>query len=411
MNIAISSGHGLHVAGARDIIDEVTEARLVTDRVAEYLKQGGAIVDVFHDDTSRNQRDNVNTIVRHHNAQDRGLDVSVHFNAVAGGTRQAGIGVETLYRKGNEQTREIASRVSQAISEASGLILRRGDGTLPANNKGFLNNTNRPAILLEICFVNSHTDVELYRTHFDAICKAIAETLLGRAIATQEPQFPISEHNIQRMIELGVMHSPDYWRGVNLRWLDQLLTNAGEAGKLDNRINNGITDIDTALEVLVYSGIITNYLFWATQTLLHLDQLLINIANISRNPLERIIHAEAQGEGLKGQILVGNVILNRCASPNFPNGIHPVIFQSGINSQGELVHQFKPVVNGAYSAAIPSAQVKQAVDKILNGVDHSEGATHFHAIIGGGKWHKQALAEGRLVKLFDYEGHRFYKEK
>jgi len=34
-NIVISSGHGLHIPGARDLIDEVTEARRVTDRVAE----------------------------------------------------------------------------------------------------------------------------------------------------------------------------------------------------------------------------------------------------------------------------------------------------------------------------------------------------------------------------------------
>ena len=66
------------------------------------------------------------------------------------------------------------------------------------------------------------------------------------------------------------------------------------------------------------------------------------------------------------------------------------------------------MTNGAYSDAIPSAQVKQAVDEILDGTDHSEGATHFHAINGGGKWHREALTEGRLEKLFPYGGHVFY---
>ena len=37
-NIVISSGHGLHVRGARDILDEVTEARRVTNRVGEILR-------------------------------------------------------------------------------------------------------------------------------------------------------------------------------------------------------------------------------------------------------------------------------------------------------------------------------------------------------------------------------------
>jgi hypothetical protein len=38
----------------------------------------------------------------------------------------------------------------------------------------FLNNTNEPAILIEVCFVDSSADANLYRTHFRAICGAIA---------------------------------------------------------------------------------------------------------------------------------------------------------------------------------------------------------------------------------------------
>jgi len=183
MNIVISSGHGLHVPGARDIIDEVTEARRVTDWVAAILRSAGALSSVFHDNTSRNQRDNINTIVRHHNGQIRDLDVSVHFNAVAGGTRDAGIGVEALYRVGNAQTRELAGRVAKAISKASGLILRHPRSKVPGavarNDLGFLNNTNAYAILIEVCFVNSRTDVRLYQQHFEAICQAIANSLIG----------------------------------------------------------------------------------------------------------------------------------------------------------------------------------------------------------------------------------------
>ena len=213
-------------------------------------------------------------------------------------------------------------------------------------------------------------------------------------------QFPISDYNINRMVELGVMQSPDYWRSVSLEWLDTLLTNAGQTGNLDPRIKNGITDPDTAIETLAHAGILTNKLYWQTQTLPHLDQLLLNIANQSRNPLERIIHAEAQGEDLEGQILVGNVILNRSNHPNFPTDIHNVIFEQG---------QFSPITDVSYASANPSAQVKQAVCEILNGTDHSKGATHFHAV-GSGRWHKQAVAEGRLEWLFPHGNHIFYKE-
>ena len=199
MKILISSGHALHVQGARDVIDEVTEARRVTNRVASFLRSIDVDVGVFHDDTSRNQRDNINTIVDWHNARTRDLDVSVHFNAVAG-TRDAGIGVETCYRDGNAKTKQLASNVSRAISAASGLILRRGDGTWGRDNLGFLNRTTAPAILLEVCFVNSREDVRLYERHFDAICAAIASAISERDVeppnANDEPQFTDEEMDI-----------------------------------------------------------------------------------------------------------------------------------------------------------------------------------------------------------------------
>jgi len=176
MRVVISSGHSKHVSGAVGIINEVSEARRVVPQIAKYLYQYGIQTIQFHDDASRTQSENVNRIVRFHNENKRDLDVSIHFNSIAG-VREEGIGVETCYRKGNAQTKNLASNVSKSISKASGLILRRGDGTFPRTDLGFLNNTNKPAILLEICFVNSTTDVDLYRKNFDAICEAIAKEI------------------------------------------------------------------------------------------------------------------------------------------------------------------------------------------------------------------------------------------
>lgn len=42
--------------------------------------------------------------------------------------------------------------------------------------------------------------------------------------------------------------------------------------------------------------------------------------------LSRIISAESAGEPLTGKIAVGNVVLNRKASPSYPNTIYGVIF-------------------------------------------------------------------------------------
>lgn len=56
--------------------------------------------------------------------------------------------------------------------------------------------------------------------------------------------------------------------------------------------------------------------------------------------LSRIINAESEGEPIRGKIAVGNVVLNRVASSDFPNSIYAVIF----DSTGGV--QFTPVANG-----------------------------------------------------------------
>ncbi len=54
--------------------------------------------------------------------------------------------------------------------------------------------------------------------------------------------------------------------------------------------------------------------------------------------LSRIIFAESGGEPLKGQIGVGNVVMNRVKSEYYPDTIYDVIFEG---------YQFSPTLNGA----------------------------------------------------------------
>lgn len=185
MKLIISSGHGLHVRGARGLIDEVDEARRVTDRVAAILTAAGVNITAFHENTARTQADNVNAIVRFHNSRQRDLDISIHFNSTAtGAIEDRPIGVEVLHRTNNQRTQALAGQVARAISDASGLLLRhpRDSGAVARSNLGFLNNTTAPAILVEVCFVVSRIDVELYQQHFDEICHAISSAISGRAL-------------------------------------------------------------------------------------------------------------------------------------------------------------------------------------------------------------------------------------
>lgn len=178
-SIVISSGHALYVRGASDIIDEVSEARKVVAQVVAYLKQLGVTVYEFHDNTSKTQNQNLSTIVNFHNSKNRELDISIHFNSAARTSNP--LGVEVLYYDQSG----LAANVSKAIANASGL---RNRGAKQRKELYFLRKTAKPAILIEVCFVTSTADVELYQKNFDAICRAIAETLSGKKISQPVPQ-------------------------------------------------------------------------------------------------------------------------------------------------------------------------------------------------------------------------------
>ena len=169
MKVVISSGHGKYVRGAVGIIDEVDEARKVVEAVARYLRKLGVGVETFHDDVSETQDENLERIVMYHNGRNRDLDISVHFNCYDGSAH----GTEVLYVTADE----LAEDVSAVLADAGGFTNR---GAKYRGDLYFLNQTDPTtygAILIETCFVDSVTDTDLYREHFEDICSAIADTV------------------------------------------------------------------------------------------------------------------------------------------------------------------------------------------------------------------------------------------
>ena len=183
-SIVISSGHGAHISGAVDIINEHQEAVQVVNRVAAYLNSAGIKVYPFEDTTSRDQNTNLHTIVNYHNSKTRDLDVSVHFDS--DGHTSGPLGASCLWTT----QEQLSEQVAAAISGASGLKNRGADYRPELY---FLAHTEMPAILIETCFVTSETDVELYKNHFDAIAHAIAETIAGVKIPIEGPAPPEPE--------------------------------------------------------------------------------------------------------------------------------------------------------------------------------------------------------------------------
>jgi N-acetylmuramoyl-L-alanine amidase len=179
MKIAISSGHGSKIRGASDIIDEVDEARRVVKQVVSDLVAAGVAVEQYHDDVSTTQNENLHRIVDWHNSRTRDLDVSVHFNCYQHTSKP--MGTECLY----VTQAELAEDVSLAIADAGDFIDR---GPKKRTDLYFLNNTEKPAILIETCFVDSEADVGLYTENFPWICSAIAGVLGGEAVPAPEPE-------------------------------------------------------------------------------------------------------------------------------------------------------------------------------------------------------------------------------
>ena len=113
--------------------------------------------------------------------------------------------------------------------------------------------------------------------------------------------------------------------------------------------------------------------------------------------LSRIISAEAKGESLKGQIAVGNVVLNRKRSPNYPNTIYGVIFDRKHGTQ------FSPVSFGTIYNT-PSASSIIAAKICLEGYSISNKALFFvNPRLATSTW-----IERNCTYEFTIGNHKFY---
>ncbi len=84
--------------------------------------------------------------------------------------------------------------------------------------------------------------------------------------------------------------------------------------------------------------------------------------------IAKVIAAEARGESYTGQVAVGAVILNRVASPSFPDTVAGVVYQSGA---------FSCVRDSNWSVE-PGSQAKKAAQDAINGWDPTGGALYYY---------------------------------
>ncbi len=87
--------------------------------------------------------------------------------------------------------------------------------------------------------------------------------------------------------------------------------------------------------------------------------------------LSRIISCESMSESFLGKIAVGNVVMNRAASPDFPNDVKGVVFDSRYG-----IVQFSPV-SGGYIYNDPDPESVDAAKLCLEGVSLSDTILYF----------------------------------
>lgn len=95
---------------------------------------------------------------------------------------------------------------------------------------------------------------------------------------------------------------------------------------------------------------------------------LFSISREELDLLARVIHAEARGEDLEGQVAVAAVVLNRLEDPRFPKTIREVIYQR---------HAFTAVTDKQIQLN-PNDEAFRAAAEALAGKDPTGGALYYY---------------------------------
>lgn len=169
MHIAIAGGHSANARGASGLIDEYDcDRAFVAQLIPAFESQGWYVTDCSNDADSVNGE--LAEECRIANGSGADLFIAVHFNA-GGGT-----GTEVWHYPGSS-AESYAESVSAELASALGL---RNRGAKATTGLYVLNRTTMPAILVEVCFVDTEQDADAWHaTSWDALCGAVVRGLGG----------------------------------------------------------------------------------------------------------------------------------------------------------------------------------------------------------------------------------------
>lgn len=178
MYVCINAGHDRLFDSGAVGENGLREADVTYDvmlMVAQYLENCGAAVFTI-------QADDLDYICRVANSEDVDLFVSLHCNAAE--NRHAN-GFEVWTSRGETNADLVATEIYKCVEETFPDMYMRVDYTDadPDKEAGFyvLNNTNAPAVLVEMAFISNPVEEELLSNYWfkDTMAKEIARGILN----------------------------------------------------------------------------------------------------------------------------------------------------------------------------------------------------------------------------------------
>lgn len=219
--IAIAGGHSKKAPGASKYLDEYECDRAYVAKLKDALASAGhQVIDCSNE--AGDQNSELAEKVRLANASGADLFVDVHLNA-GGGT---GTEAYTYTGTSSAMAKEVAKRMSANVAYALGI---RDRGAKQASYY-VLRKTTMPAVLLEVCFVDSETDRDAWnRTSWDALTKAFVDAIGGKAASAPASGKPASKPASKPAAKPTSNGDP---------WVGRLQSECNRQGFSDQKVDN-----------------------------------------------------------------------------------------------------------------------------------------------------------------------------
>lgn len=193
MKLGCRPGHNENCRGAKGILDEVVEDRLIFSSCLKYLKSQNTIVDCAPHHNPSNQFEDLKYGVDRANNNKVDFFFSIHLNKAYEDVQNYPMGCEVwVYDKNSPLAIEKAKDVLKNL-EILG-FKNRGIKYMKTEGKELyeLNQTKMDAMIVECFFLESKVDCDKYKqVGYDKVGKAIASGVDNRISFNNEPQYAI----------------------------------------------------------------------------------------------------------------------------------------------------------------------------------------------------------------------------